>query len=47
MCIRDRLYVGPYIVTKNNHNNTYELTDPITKKTKSNHNQTSLKKYYE
>lgn len=41
------LYVGPYMVTKNNHNNTYELADPITKKTKGNHNQASLKKYYE
>ena len=26
------LYVGPYIITKDNGNNTYEVSNPITKK---------------
>ena len=28
------LYIGPYTITKYNNNNTYELTDPISKKIK-------------
>ena len=46
MCIRDRLYVGPYVITKDNENNTYEITDPINKRVRGTYNQTSLKKYY-
>ena len=41
------LYTGPYTITKNNNNNTYEILDPITKKTKRTYNQASLKKYYD
>ena len=28
------LYIGPYTITKNNQNNTYEISDPISKKVK-------------
>ena len=41
------LYTGPYISIKDRSNNTYEIMDPITKKTKGTYNQASLKKYYE
>ena len=41
------LYVGTYTITKNNNNNAYELTDPISKKIKGNCNQQSMKKYHE
>ena len=40
------LYVGPYTITKDHENNTYELTDTINKKIKGTYNQTSLKRYY-
>ena len=40
------LYTGPYTITKNNQNNTYEITDPVSKKIKGTFNQASLKKYY-
>ena len=39
------LFTGPYTVTKNNFNNTYELQDPITKKIKGTYNQASMKRY--
>ena len=39
------LYTGPYTVTNNNLNNTYELQDPITKRIKGTYNQTSMKRY--
>ena len=41
------LFTGPYTVTKNNLNNTYELQDPITKKIKGTYNQASMKRYIE
>ena len=41
------LYTGPYTVTKDNMNNTYEIQDPVTRRIKGNYNQTSLKKYIE
>ena len=41
------LYTGPYTVTRNNMNNTYEIQDPVTKKIKGNYNQTSMKRYIE
>ena len=41
------LYTGPYTITKNNLNNTYELQDPITKRVKGIYNQASLKRYIE
>ena len=37
------LYVGPYIITRDKGNNTYEITHPITKKIKG----ASIKKYYD
>ena len=46
MCIRDR-YTGPYVITKNNNNNTYEIMNPITKKIKGTYNQESIKKYHD
>ena len=33
------LYTGPYVITKNNNNNTYEIMNPITKKIKGTYNQ--------
>ena len=41
------LYTGPYTITKDNKNNTYEILDPITKRTKGTYNQASLKMYFE
>ena len=40
------LYTGPYIVSKDNQNNTYEIVDPKTQRIKGTFNQTSMKKYY-
>ena len=40
------LYIGPYAITKDHKNNTYEIADPISKKVKGTYNQVSLKKYY-
>lgn len=40
------LYIGPYIITKVNGNNTYEITDPITNKIKGTYNQASMKIYH-
>ena len=37
----------PYIITKDNGNNTYEVSNPITKKIKGVYNQSSIKKFYE
>lgn len=39
------LYTGPYIVSKDNQNNTYEIVDPRTQRIKGTFNQTSMKKY--
>ena len=41
------LYVGPYTITRDKGNNTYEITNPITKKIKGVYNQASIKKYYD
>ena len=41
------LYTGPYVITKNNDNNTYEIMNPITKKIKGTYNQESIKKYHD
>ena len=41
------LYTGPYLITKDNDNNTYELTNPVNNKIKGTYNQASLKKYHE
>ena len=41
------LYVGPYVITKDNVNNTYEVSNPIIKKIKGVYNQVSIKKFYE
>ena len=38
------LYTGPYIIIKDNQNNTYEILDPISKSTKGTYNQASIKK---
>ena len=41
------LYTGPYLVAKNNNNNTYELKEIVSGKVKGVYNQASIKKYYE
>ena len=41
------LYNGPYIIVKDNHNNTYVVSEIMTKRIKGTYNQSSLKKYYE
>lgn len=41
------LYTEAHLVSKNNGNNTYEITDIRTRKVKGNYNQASLKRYYE
>lgn len=41
------LYDGPYTFSRDNNNNTYELTETTTNKIKGTYNQTELKKYYE
>ena len=41
------LYVGPYVITKDNGNNTYEISNVTTKKIKGVYNQASIKKFYE
>ena len=40
------LYKGPYIITKDNQNNTYELTNVKTGQKKGRYNQSEIKKYY-
>ena len=39
------LYTGPYTIVKDNQNNTYEIMDTHTNRTKGVYNQASLKKY--
>lgn len=41
------LYIGPFVVTKDNKNNTYEITDPTTNKVRGTYNQASMKRYHE
>ena len=41
------LYTGPFTITSDNKNNTYEVTDTIRSKVKETYNQTSLKKYHD
>ena len=41
------LYTGPYLIIKNNNNNTYVLRDIISNKVKGTYNQLSIKKYIE
>ena len=41
------LYIGPYVITKDNGNNTYEISNITTKKIKGVYNQASIKKFYE
>ena len=47
MCIRDRLYTGPYVVSKIKNNNSYEVKEMESEKIKGVYNQASMKKYYE
>ena len=37
------LYTGPYIVSKDNLNNTHEIVDPKTQRRKGTYNQSSIK----
>ena len=39
------LYTGPYLIVKNNNNNTYVLKDVNSNKVKGTYNQLSIKKY--
>ena len=39
------LYTGPYIITSDKMNNTYELTDPTNQQIKGTYNQSAVKKY--
>ena len=41
------LFTGPYRITKDNDNNTYEITNPVNNKVKGTYNQASLRKYHE
>ena len=41
------LYVGPFVISQDNQNNTYVVSDPISNKVKGTYNQTEIKKYYE
>lgn len=41
------LYTGPYVITKDKRNNTYELMDPTNQQIKGTYNQVLLKRYYE
>ena len=41
------LYTGPYVVVKNNNNNTYELKEIVSGRVKGVYNQASIMKYYE
>ena len=41
------LCVGPYMITKDNGNNTYEIVNPINKKIKGVYNQASIMKFHE
>ena len=40
------LYTGPYTVSKDNSNNTYEILDSNTLKRKGTYNQSSMKRYH-
>ena len=40
------LYTGPYVITKDNKNNTYELKEINSPKIKGTYNQLSIKKYF-
>ena len=41
------LYNGPFLINKDNNNNTYALVSPNTKKIKGTYNITEMKKYHE
>ena len=41
------LYTGPYIVSKDKNNNTYEIKEMGSGKIKGVYNQASMKKYHE
>ena len=41
------LYTGPYIINKDNQNNTHELMDPGSKLIKRTYNQIELKRFYD
>ena len=41
------LYTGPYVITKDNKNNTYELKEINSPKIKGTYNQVSIKKYFD
>ena len=47
MCIRDRLYTGPYVISNITNNNTYEIKEIDSERIKGVYNQASMKKYYE
>ena len=40
-------YTGPYVITKHNLNNTYEMKDINSQKIKGMYNQLSIKKYFD
>ena len=41
------LYNGPFLINKDNNNNTYVLVSPNTKKIKGTYNITEMKKFHE
>lgn len=41
------IYIGPFLVSQVNENNTYKIIDPINKKGKGVYNQNQLKLYYQ
>ena len=41
------LYTGPYIISKDNGNNTYVIGYPSTNRVKATYNQTEIKTFYE
>ena len=41
------LYIGPYVITKDNGNNKYEISNITTKKIMGVYNHVSIKKFYE
>ena len=47
MCIRDRIYTGPYLITQVKGNNTYEIKTITNNKMKGVYNQSEIKHYYE
>ena len=44
---RQLLYVGPFIISQDNQNNTYVVLDPANNRVKGTYNQSEIKKYYE